>query len=340
MEGCGYLLDFYQNTFPIVLTIMGVCNAILSPITVCLNALLMASFVATKQVNLNTTNFLIMLLCLSDFINGAVPMPLLASILLSNHGMTTCIRFAIFRLTFFFFSFISATITVLIAIDRYLNMNPHLERHSWLYKAFQKPYIYYLFAFVATGMLSFSLANIIIGRENSVIFGLLITANFILITSGICIVAALYIKGYIRIRNFTEASPIYRERNGSVTRPHYVRNLYRSVLVLVLAMILIYVPLCIATIALMIDVFMGSEKINRVTYSIHVSATLLFCLNCAINVLVIFWFNNVAKQWVQSKIRTCFSKRTRETANISNDVGIAGVGPNQPVALVRHICGT
>ena len=335
MESCGYLLEFHQNTFPIVLTITGVCNAIFSPITVCLNAFLMASFVATKQVNLNTTNFLIMLLCLSDLINGAVSMPLLASILLSDHGMTRCFRFAIVRLTFYLFSFTSATITVLIAIDRYLNMDPHLERHSWLHKAFQKPNIYYLLAFVATILLSFSLVNMMIGREQPLIFGLLIMANVILITSAVSVVATLYVKGYIRIRKFTEASPIYRERNGNATRPQYVRNLYRSVLVLVSVMMLIYVPLCIATIALMIDAFIGSDNINQVTYSIHVSTTLLLCINCTINVLVIFWFNNDAKQWAQSKIRSCFSKRTRETANISNDVGIAGVAQNQPVALVR-----
>ena len=325
METCGSLSEIYQNSFSFVLSIMGVSSAIFSPITVCLNALLMASFIATKQVSLNTTNSLIMFLCLSDLVNGAVPMPLLASLLLSNHGMARCLRSAIGKLTFFFFSYLSGTITVLIAIDRYLNMNPHLERHSRLYKVFQKPYIYYLLVIVAIIMLSFSSAITLIGRENSIIFGLLMLASNILIASVVSVVATLYIKGYIRIRKFTEASPIYRERNGNATRPQYVRNLYRSVLVLVLIMMLVYVPPCIATTAVMIDVFIGSENINRIAYSIHFLATLLIYLNCAIDALVILWFNKAAKQWVLSKIRYCFAKRTRVTANISNDGRIAGI---------------
>ena len=339
METCGSLSEIYQNSFPFVLSIMGVSSAIFSPITVCLNALLMASFIATKQISLNTTNFLIMFLCLSDLVNGAVPMPLLASLLLSNDGMMRCTRSAIGKMTFFFFSYLSGTTTVLIAIDRYLNMNPNLERHSRLYKVFQKPYIYYLLAFVTISMFSFSLANILIRRENSIIFGLLTIASDILIILGVSVVATLYIKGYLRIRKFTEASPIYRERNGTATRPQYVRNLYRSVLILVLIMMLVYVPLCLATTAVMIDVFIGSENVNRVAYSIHFSATLLVNLNCTINALVILWFNKVAKQWVLSKIRSCFSRRTRVTANISNDGGIASVTQNQPIAVVGQNSG-
>ena len=337
MEWCASLSEIYHSSFPFVVTMVGIGSAILSPITVCLNTLLMASFIAKKQVSQNTSNFLIMFLCLSDLVNGAVAMPLLASILLSNHGKTRCIRSTIGNLTFYFFNFLSATITVLIAIDRYLNMNPHLERQSRLYKVFQKPQIYYLLAFVAISMLAFSLANVLLSREFSVNLGLLIIANVILFTAAISVVATLYIKGYIRIRKFTEASPIYRERNA--TRPQYVRNLYRSVLVLVLVMMLIYVPLCMATIAVLIDVLMGSGNVSRVAYSINFSSTLLLYLNCTINVLVVLWFNNVAKQWVLRKIRSCFSKRITKTVNISNDVGVAGVSQNQSIAVVGHSSG-
>ena len=325
MVNCGSLAEIYKNSFPFVSTVMGWSCAILSPMTVCINALLMASFIATKQVHINTTNLLIMCLCLSDFLNGAVPMPLLASVHLSNVDTRRCIGFQTAQVTTGCFGFASATITVLIAIDRYLNMNPNRERRSRVYKVFQAPHIYYILAFMITSMLGLSIANTFISNvKTSNNFGLLIIVNVILLTTAVCIVSTLYVKGYIRIRKFTEASPIYRERNGNATRPQYVRNLYRSVLILVVLMTVIYVPLCITTMVVMIDVFIGSDDVNQVAYSMYVLSVLPLYLNCVINALVILWFNKVAKQWVLNKVRSYFSKRTGETSNTSNDVGICG----------------
>lgn len=265
-------------------------------------------------------------------------MPFLASVHLSNDDTRRCISFEIAQVTTGYFGFASATITVLIAIDRYLNMNPNLERRSKFYKVFQAPYIYYLLALLTTSMLALSLANTFITDETtSNNFGLMIIVNIILLTIGVCVVATLYIKGYLRIRKFTEASPIYRERNGNATRPQYVRNLYRSVLVLVVLMTLTYVPLCVATMVVMIYVFIGSENENRVAYSVYILSVLPLYLNCVVNALVILWFNKVAKRWVLRKIRFCSSEGTRETSNISNDVGIAGVAQNQPIAVVMQV---
>ena len=317
---------------------MGLSCAILSPITMSLNALLMVSFIATKQVSLNTTNFLIMCLCLSDFLTGAVPMPVLASVQFSNDDTIRCIGFKTAQVTTGCFTFASVFLTVLIATDRYLNMNPNIERRSRCYKVFQAPYIYYFLAFVTTSMLGLSIVNTLTAnvktRSN---VGLLIIVNVILLTTAVCIIAILYIKGYLRIRKFTEASPIYRERNGNATRPQYVRNLYRSVLILVVLMMLIYVPLCITTIAISIDVFIRSSSVNRFAYSMYSLAVLLLYLNCVINALVMLWFNKVANKWVLSKMGSCFSRKdTREAVNISRDIRSAGVAGEPPVAIVMQ----
>ena len=114
-------------------------------------------------------------------------------------------------------------------------------------------------------------------------------------------------------------------------------SLYRSVLILVVLIMLIYVPLCIATMVVMIDVFIGSKDVNQVAYSMYVLSVLPLYLNCVINALVILWFNKVAKQWVLNKMRSRFSKRTRETANTSNDVGICGETREQRVVAVAQV---
>ena len=338
MLDCGPLPVVYQSSFPFVSTVMGLSSAILSPMTVCFNALLVASFIATKQVHINTTNFLIMCLSISDFLNGAVPMPLLAIFLLSNDAAGRCIGFKITQVTSGCLGFVSVFLTVLIAVDRYLNMNPNLERSSRFYKVFQPPYIYYAIAFVTTSMLGLSIANTFMANaKSSNNFGLLVTVNVILLTIGVCVVATLYIKGYIRIRKFTETSSIYRERSGNATRPQYVRNLYRSVLILVVLMTVIYVPLCIASIFVLIPLFIKSSHVNRVAYSMFTLTVLPLYMNCVINAFVILWFNNVAKQWVLSKMRCCFSKGNRESANITSHIRVTSVAQNQPIAVVTQV---
>ena len=266
-------------------------------------------------------------------------MPVMASIHLSNDETIRCIGFQTAQVTTGCFGFASVFLTVLIATDRYLNMNPNFERHSRFYKVFQAPYIYCLLAVGTTSMLGLTIVNTFIANlttRNNI--GLLMVLNVILLTTAVCVIAVLYVKGYLRIRKFTEASPIYRERNGNATRPQYVRNLYRSVLILVVLMILIYLPLCIATIVVLADVYIRPNRVNRVANSMYSLAVLLLYLNCVINALVILWFNKVANKWLLSKMRSCFSRKdTREAANISSDVRIAGMAREQPVAVVTQV---
>ena len=320
MENCGPLAETYLNSFPFVSNVVGISLAIFAPITVFLNALLMASFIATKQVHLNTTNFLIMCVSLSDLLNGAVVMPILASILYKIDLKKSCDIFNPAQATTGFFTTLSAILTVLIAVDRYLNMNPNLESSSRCAKVFQRPNIYCLVVVITVGVLIYSFTNTYTPGFNikSMQFGWLNLINSLMAAFGVSAVAILYTKGYIRIRNFTDTSPIYKDRNGNNMRPQYVRNLYRSVLVLVVLMMLIYVPVCIAQIAATINVFIGSKEFTVVHTCYHFTGLLLY-LNCTINSIVILCFNKTAKQWILKRIRCAIVMRRRETIdNISN----------------------
>ena len=148
MGNCDSVSNAYQNSIPLISAIVGATYAVLSPLIIILNALVMASFIATKQVYLNTTNLLTMCLCLSDLFNGAVTLSLLAYALLHYPSTNNCSAVMIGQIASTFFPVLSAIITLLIAIDRYLNMNPKLDRHSRCYRLFQRPYIYCLLAFL------------------------------------------------------------------------------------------------------------------------------------------------------------------------------------------------
>ena len=296
-----------------------------APMTALLNGLLMTSFIATKQVHLNTSNFLIMCVSLSDLLNGALAMPLLASFLYEINFKKSCDIFKPAQAANNFFATLSSILTLLIAIDRYLNMNPSLERSSRCAKVFQRPKIYYLVTFIAIGALiqSFIIIYAIEVDIESTKFACMIFLNFLMVTLGICAVAVLYTKAYIRVRNFTDASPIYKERNGNTTRPQYVRNLYRSVLILVLMMMLVYVPLCFAQMSVTVNILTGSKNVVVVHTFLHLAGILLH-FNCIINSLVILWFNKAAKQWVLTKIRCIFLIRRKEKINVVGGAAIVG----------------
>ena len=334
MGNCDSVANVYQSRFPLTSTITGAAYAVLSPLALCLNALLMASFIATKQVYLNSTNFLIMCLCLSDLLNGTVTLPLLAYALLNDPSTNDCSAVMIGQVAGVLFPLISGGITLLIAIDRYLNMNPNLDRRSRCYKVFQRPYLYYFLAFMAISVLPLSLlvrflfyAKIVESRH----LALASLGNALILALGTSFIAALYIKGYLRIRKFTDASPIYGERNGKAVRPQYVRSLYRSVLVLVILMLLVYVPICVTYTVLSAYTFTGSPVEHFVVYLCYCIVGLLMFLNCIINSCVILWFNKTGKQWVLSKIRC----NLRRNTNDLNDVAVIHSDKHKPVGFTE-----
>ena len=325
MENCGVLAESYRNSFPFVSNVMGISLAIFAPITVLLNALLMASFIATKQVYLNTSNFLIVCLSLSDFLNGAVTMSFLASILYKIDLKKSCDIFNTVQITSGFFATLSSILTVLIAVDRYLNMNPHLGRSSRCVKVFKMPNIYFLVTIIAIAILTYSVTSTyaITLDVNSMLFAWLMFINSLMVMLGSCAVAILYAKAYIRIRHFTDTSPIYKERNGNITRPQYVHSLYKSVLVLVIFMMLIYVPFCCAQLAVSINILIGSKDFMVVHSCFNLAGNLLF-LNCIINSVVILWFNKTAKRWVLANIRCTLLDGRNENINSVKDAVIVG----------------
>ena len=313
-----------QSSFPLTSTITGIVFAVLSPLTVCINASLMVSLVATNQVYINTTNFLIMCLCLSDLLSGAVAFPLLAYSLLKNHTTNNCTAIIIGQIAGISLPVLSLGITLLIAIDRYLNMNPSLDRRSRCYNMFQRPYIYFLLVFLAISILTllltgrFMLQMITVEQRHLALFSI---GSVVLVAIAVFVIAALYIKGYLRIRKFTEASPIYRERNGKAARPKYVRNLYRSVLVLVILMLLIYVPICITQTTISVYTVTASQIQPFVVNLCYSITGLLMYLNCIVNSLVILCFNKVAKEWVLSKTK-CNLRRRTDAVNSAKDIAI------------------
>ena len=331
MGNCGALAEIIQVSFSFVQPIIGITMAIFSPVTIILNLLLIISFIATKQVHQNTSNFLITCLSLSDLLNGAISMPVLSSSFFNIEDTKVCRSFLIGQISSSFFNMLSGAVTFLIAIDRYLNMNPNLERRSRLANLFRRPYIYLLLLVLALCVLLISVAGMFTSSIQSTHYAVLNATSGALTLVAVCAMTVMYAKGYLRIRNFTDASPIYREKNGREARPEYVRKLYKSVLVLVIVNISMTAPTCLVSIAMSFVYFVGSPNDYVVACSIYLLVCMLIYLNFSVNSLVIFWFNNTARQWVATKIKCGFVRRRKEAVNIANDVATVPTVQKNPV---------
>ena len=295
-DGCSSITDLYKmfaHKIPYVVILL-----VFSPITILLNLSLIVSFIATKQVTQNTSNILIFVLSLYDLTNGAIGMPLLSRILLDINTKDTCVKSKI--LIILSSSTQSAIfLTVLLALDRYLHMNPDIRAHpSKIMKVFKKPNIYFILAamFIITSSLSAIIAFLLY-ETFTVSTSASVTSAFVLL---LLFIACLYTRGYLRIRKFADNSPVYNEPIGST--PDYIRKLYKTVLVIVSLTFIQYVPYCIVSIVLAAQhspTQLGSNPVFSYFYDF---ATLSMHAGCFTNCLAILYFNTQARTWILKKI--------------------------------------
>ena len=270
-----------------------------SPITILLNLSLIISFIATRQVTQNATNILIFALSFCDLTSGALFMPLRANTLLDLNAEDFCIKSKIL-IMLSSNGQSSLILTFLIALDRYLHMNPDITtRPSKIMKILKPPNIYYVLAttFFVTNTLSAAVAFKFLDME---IF-LLASIFTIILSIQLVFITCLYAKGYLRIRKFADNNPVYDEPMGST--PDYVRRLYKTVLVIVSLALLQHVPYCITVV------------IGAVHYDpVHVNSNAAFSYfldfallsthaGCFTNCLAILYFNTRAKNWLLTKTR-------------------------------------
>ena len=270
-----------------------------SPITILLNLSLIISFIATKQVTQNTSNILIFALNLYDLTAGMFTMPLTANVLLSNDSSDTCIKSKLL-IILSCNGQSSIFLTVLLALDRYLHMNPDIHsRPSKMKKALKTPNVYVVLAgiLITTNAVSAIIAFELY-RQLTVSIATSVAGIFsILLTILVC----LYIRGYLRIRKFADNNPVYNEPMGST--PDYVRKLYKTVLVIVALALIQHAPYCVAGLIIALHHNPTQLSYGPVFAYFFDFATLSTHAGCFTNCLAILYFNTQAKNWIISKTK-------------------------------------
>ncbi len=297
----------------------GIVFAVFAPCSAIINGLLVVSFIATKQVNLNSSNFLIFWMSIVDFINGSIGFSLLAAAQLEP-GFDKATPSTIV----YFLGQWSGIITLLIAIDRYLHINPNINERSYrAEKVFKKPWLYCLiFAaavfsiVVSTSSLYLKTLGIIYRAAAQITIALIV---FMVMLSVTC----LYIKALVRIRKFTNQNPIHSGySNNPVNQrpPKYVEELFKTVLLLVIAAVLAYTPFCVIGI-----VISGYQlaKIRAIPSSLveaYNIAIVLFFTTYMTNGMIVLYRNKAARNWLQGKLSLLC--KTGKKRNESYELGI------------------
>ncbi len=295
------------------------------PLTIIVNLLLIISMSATKKSMKNTSNFLIVCLCTSDAMIGAFVMPIhvIESFWVDPKGfcsfITTSTAFQSFLTN------VSMLMTMLLAVDRYLHMNPEYHRSPpRLAKLFERPRI-----FIMIGVLSLLSAVIALGSYFAMSFDLKIVTTFniwygVFFTIIAVIFTVLYIRGYLRIRRHVAENPVYTDR-GANESPEYLNELLKTVLLLLTAMLVSWLPGIVLNLAL---AFWSSTHDDYDTDVKHVDSNLyfvfssaahaLFFLNNAASALIILYRNEKSKKWLVELYSSYFQQRSQE--EVENNV--------------------
>ncbi len=133
----------YPEIYPIhVCRITSVIYGIYCPVIITIKVVLIVSFFATTQCMKNTSNLIIVCLSISDCLTGEIVLPLMAIESLWFDSERHCSIVKVSLPLQYLFAGISLSMTMLLAIDRYININPNLlENEFKIEKIFKRPRI-------------------------------------------------------------------------------------------------------------------------------------------------------------------------------------------------------
>ncbi len=283
-----------------------------APLVITANVLLVASFIATKQSLKNSSNFLIVCISFSDALVGAILLPMLGIIHLRYDVQESCTPQVVARYLQLYFCGVSMNMTMLLAFDRYLHINPDFQRYpSRFSKLFQTPNIYVIVCSVhlLTGATVLGLYFLSVRVPEAMFYVNAYFSAVLFFSMGLLLL--LYGRSYSRIRCFVARNPINRQGTDSSDRPEYLKQLFKTVLILLAAMLVAWTPIFVFTILLSVSYF-GTYINPDAIFVMSKTAFLFFNLNAAINALIIFYRNKKSRKWLVKCIFGCCKARNGE----------------------------
>ena len=285
-----------------------------SVVSTSFNAVLIASFIGTKQINKNTTNFLIFITCINDLLLGWVYVPLMAIGIYANHLF---LSLPMGSLALSALAMYSALLTALVTVDRYLHMDPNvLNTSKWrkcLKKCFQKPQIYASLLFSAIIAILYGWYTYETNKLVNELQNILRLIEVTVLITGLSFLTSLYLKGYHGIKNHVAQSRVHLNQNsiGVIHRARYLQNLSKTVLLLVITLLLTYVPFCIVNIIYAVRKLVERHSGTKWQMLFHILSSLLISSNGIFNSVIVLYRNKEARRWLFQKLPRCGWRRRR-----------------------------
>ena len=309
-----YFDDLSYNT-NFILAMVYIYIAVVTSIV---NLLLIASLISTKQALSNTSNILIVCLSVIDSLNGTLNVPLFAVVRFIYQKEASCTILAASLSINMFLVYLSAGIVILIAIDRYLHMRTSLERRkSIIMKLFTGKWIILPLSIVTFVSASISTLSMLLQEFGFI--GIITTTVFVTLLQLTLVlgISSLYIRGYFKIRAFVRTNPVYNDAaqhsqvdedksrkvttNAKRKEPLYLRNLQKTVLMLVIALMVTYTPYIISAAARAMLLLLGKET-KAISIFCEIAVIIFYC-NFTIDCLIIFKMNKTARSWALKRIK-------------------------------------
>ena len=288
----------------------------MSVITVAVNILLLMAMIATKQALINPSSIIIMFMSCADLLNGMLSFPLLAAVRL--WCAKNCFTKTLSEFITIFLGYLSSMAIVLLAIDRYLHIQTTVPlRESFARKLFKGRRLAIpmmaITVFSMTMSILFWLFHIARYEGKISIGSLVITLKI----TSISTITIFYIKAYNKVRRFVRTNSIYNsefqsvETNSankqnspsepSIKEPVYLRNLQKTVTVLVIALMATYIPQFVAQ-SVRFILLLAGQQYNELLIVTEILNAMLFC-NSAVNSIIIFKMNKRARSWLFKKLK-------------------------------------
>ena len=286
-KGRFYLTET-QNLF------VGILLVLMSLPVLLINLFLAFAFVKTRQLT-NSTNIYIMLLSVSDCMQGAVSMPTEAAMFILHHEQTNCILTSIIQVFSLTNTKLSGLLIVLIAFDRYMNIRSEFTEDNCCLNKLKSKLGSVILVFLCLILsLAHGGSSILGNSKRKRILGICMG-----ITDFICIltVYVLYIKMYVKVRHHYKKSIIYRYKNGTV--PRYVRELAKTVLLILISVTVCYSPFVIT------HIYISNYTKNNISITLQFTFYLFriaIFFNAILSACIILYRNEEVRVYVANEI--------------------------------------
>ena len=284
------------------------------------NLCVIVSLIKTKQRS-NTSSYLIIILSLSDCLTGCISVPLTIVLYTEYQKQTNCeLQIA----THFFaslFSIVSAFMTVLLAIDRYINIDPHLKYLGSRIKTwFSYPKINRIVLFAVIGSLIISVTITIISF--TVWLGLLFAIFCIGCYLLMLVPTLLYLHAYLKIKKYIRRSDLYNETESSLTQRKlkFFNKFGKTVLLLLVALTILYGPKMVFGAYMSFAFHYALSRLTETQLFVFHMTAVIADSNSTITALLIICRNAKIKQYLLNILRNNFSHNLdhRENASVSD----------------------